>query len=164
MKITSNTKAWDKLKKHLLDSNKVHAKIGWFPEQVYGADNDNLQMAQVASWNEHGHPNGGIFAGTYTPPRPFMRVWLPEELKENKVQAAIKQAGQAAFRQTSVAGALNTSGPTFVNALQDAMRKLNHPANSEATIAMKGFDDPLRDSGQLIASATFKVARDKRGV
>ena len=120
-------------------------------------------MAQVASWNEEGHINGGIFAGTYTPPRPFMRVWLPEELKGRGVYTTMHMLGVTAFSQQSIPRALDKAGPVFVKSVQDAMIKLNTPRNSDATIAMKGFDDPLRESGQLIESVKYEVGTKTRG-
>lgn len=159
MKITSNKKGWQKLKSSLLRNQELHVKFGWFPEQTYGEDNDNLQMAQVASWNEFGHPNGGAFAGTSTPERPFMRVWLPEEMKGKGAYTASHLIGVMAFAQKPLRTGLNKVGPVLVIAVQEAMRKLDTPVNSEATIALKGFDDPLRETGQLINSVTFKVGR-----
>lgn len=169
MKVTSNKDGWNRLKRSLLTQQQKEVRVGWFPEHVYGPDNDNLQMAQVAAWNEGGiegswKPNGGWFDGTFTPPRPFMRVWYPEELKQSgDAKLAFQTIALSAFKQVDVGGALNPAGAVFSNLLQQTMVKLNTPPNSEATIELKGFDDPLIETGQLVSSVDYKVVVKKRG-
>ena len=165
MKVTSNKDGWNRLKRSLLTQQQKEVRVGWFPEHVYGADNDNLQMAQVAAWNEEGHETAGMFSGGMpAPPRPFMRVWYPEELKQSgDAKLAFQTIAMSAFKQVDVGVALNPAGAVFSNLLQQTMVKLNTPPNSEATIELKGFDDPLIETGQLASSVDYKVVVKKRG-
>ena len=152
---------WDKLKKEfeLLALNEI--QLGWFPENVYGPDNSNLPMAEVAKDNELGHVNGptSLFPGAVTPPRPFMRVGLTGALISgaNKQQfaAMIKAVSEG---QSSLA-AMKQSLPFFEQTLRKVMMDWDTPRNSDVTEALKGFNDPLRKTGELIANVTAKVAK-----
>jgi len=161
MKVTSNRKAWEKLKKKLTADQNYHTKVGWFADQRYGDDNDNLQLAQVASWNEFGHETAGMFAGGVpAPPRPFMRVWYVDELKGSKhVYTAMQWVAMNAYHDRNVSEAMDKAGPIFVDALQETMLRFDDPPNSDATIALKGFDDPLIETSQLVSSVRHEVGR-----
>ena len=163
MKVTVNKDGWNKLKRSLLQQQEYHTKVGWFGEQRYGPENNNIQFAQIAAWNEFGGINGEDSAvpGAITPSRPFMRVYYIDELKNRNVQTVMGMIGRIAFAQGSVTTAMNTAGPVFTAALQETMMRLDSPPNSETTIEMKGFDDPLYDTGQLIMNVEYKVS--KRG-
>ena len=161
MKVTSNKDGWNRLKRSLLTQQQYHTKVGWFGEQRYGPENDNLPFAQIAAWNEFGGVNGedAAIPSAITPPRPFMRVYYVEELKDKNVQTVLSMVGKILFAQGSVTTAMNTAGPIFTKALQETMMRLDSPPNSQTTIDMKGFDDPLYNTGQLIMNVEYKVSK-----
>lgn len=157
MKVTKNTAVWDKLTKDLKKLDKTTVKVGWFDEQRYGGDNGNQPMAYIAMLLEQGHINGADAAipGAYTPPRPFMRVGFKAEImgSNQNFLKVIKNVedGSSPFK------ALSTLSPMLVSKLQKVMIDWNEPGNAALTIKLKGFDDPLRESGKLIKSVTAKV-------
>lgn len=163
MKVTVDKRQWDRLKKSILANANLHLKVGWFEEHKYGDDNDNLQVAAVAWWNEFGEAgkglNGGIFAGTSTPPRPFTRVGFSDEVRQQESVATLSTLAAAVMSSKSAANTFNNSGGVFKDAMQQAIIKLTYPPNSEATIAMKGKDDPLRDTDHMLESVAFKVGK-----
>lgn len=163
MKITVDKSVWNKLKKNFRQAEQVEGRLGWFPEDRYGSDNDNLPMAQVAKWNEEGHNNGvgSLVPGAETPPRPFMRVSFRNSLKAGANDKEFRQIVQAVVEGKSVLQPLKYAGEAFENTLRKAMIDFKSPGNAALTIEMKGFDDPLIETSQLVANVNYKVS--KRG-
>lgn len=161
MAITVDKKAWEKLKKNFLEAESYEGRLGWFPENRYSSDNENLAMAQVAKWNEEGQNNGigALIPGAETPPRPFMRVNLRNKLISGSNTREFKNIVEAVANGKSILQPLKQAGNEFQDTLQDVMRDFDNPGNAPLTIALKGFDDPLRNSGQLIENVNYKVSK-----
>ena len=158
-KLKVDKSAWEKIKKNLLKADTHEVQLGWFPENVYGSDNSNLPMAYVARLNEEGHVNGfdSLVPGAITPPRPFMRVGLAGALKAGANKDDFKDMVQAVLTGKSVLTAMQKSTTNFERTLRKVMLDWDTPPNAPLTIEMKGFDDPLINSGELIANVTAKV-------
>ena len=157
VKVVCDTKQWKKMERNLLRYEGVFVQTGWW-RNVYS---NGVPVAQVAAWNEEGHMNGGMFAGTYTPPRPFMRQGFVPLAKKNlkKFYPFIHQIamGTMSWKQMG-----KTMGETFTQLLQETILKWNRPANSPATVAMKGFNDPLIGiSGRMYDTVKYKVTFSK---
>jgi hypothetical protein len=159
MSLTKDTKVWDSLKKGFLEAAEKEIQLGWFPEQRYGPDNHNLPMAYVARMNEEGHVNGfnSLFPGAITPPRPFMRVGLKEALISGSNTAQFNAMIKAVVSGQSVLKSFKEALNPLEHTLRKVMMDWDTPGNAKSTIALKGFDDPLRNSGELIANVTAKV-------
>lgn len=158
IKLTKDTKVWEAVKKNLMKTiPEIHT--GWFAENVYGSDNDNLQMAQVAQWNNEGHVNGANSAvpGSITPPRPFMTVGLKAALKAGANKDDFKDMIEAVASGKEVMTVLNKAGTNFERTLRKVMIDWDTPRNAPLTIELKGFDDPLVDSSELIANINSKI-------
>lgn len=108
---------------------------------------DGTSVPMVAAIQEFGAPSKGI------PPRPYFRgmiaekaeTWGPavgELLKANKFDAE-KTLGQA--------------GMGIKGQLQQSIRDLKDPPLAAATVAAKGFDKPLVDTGHMLNSVDFDV-------
>jgi hypothetical protein len=153
VKITVDKTGWDKLKKNLLQANKESLKLGFFEDSIYGPENDNLNVAQVAQFMEEGDP-------VKYPPRPFIRIGFLPRLKTPEYipifQQAIKSVldGQSSFKQ-----AYTRLGPTLVKGLQNEIIGWDTPPNSPQTIEAKGFNDPLINTGKLLESVDFKIEK-----
>ena len=160
-KLKVDKSGWEKLKKDLKELDQNEVQLGWFPENRYGADNDNLPMAYVASLNEQGHINGvsSLVPGAITPPRPFMRVGLRDALKAGPNKQQFQYMIEAITSGQSTLMVMQKSLPVFEQTLRQVMLDWDTPPNSPLTVKMKGFDDPLRNSGELIANVTAKVAK-----
>ena len=158
MKVIVDKSVWNSLKKSFAKAGKVESHLGWFEEHKYGTENDSLQMAQVAKWQEEG-TQGGQGNGSGIPPRPFMReglkaVFLGGENKESFKRIVTEVAmGRDTFK------ALHKEGKSFEKTLKNVMIDWDTPGNAPYTIAEKGFDDPLHETGTLIDSVTAKVER-----
>ena len=155
---TKDDKVWKQMKRNLR-ANKASISVGWFEGQNYGPDNGNLPMAQVAQWVEEGHMNGGIFQGTYTPPRPAIRtLFMPVITEADEfVKAALPMIHQVAMGKMTWKVLHTKLAPRVVNIFKDSLRAYQTKPNSPVTVSIKGFNDPWRETGALIDSARFKV-------
>ena len=163
-KLKVDKSGWEKLKKELLKAEAHEVQLGWFEENQYGPDNDNLKMAQVAQWQNEGHINGAnsLVPGAITPPRPFMTVGLPGAFKAGANKDDFKDMVVAVLKGQSVLTAMQKTTNNFERTLRKVMLDWDTPANAPLTVELKGFDDPLVDSSELIANVTAKV--EKKGV
>lgn len=127
----------------------LEGKVGWLESASYA---DGTPVAYVATIHEFGAPSQGI------PARPFMRPTVAE-----KGQSWVDLLGQGA--KASMNG-----GPTPEAVLEavtlraagdvaKSIRAVSSPPLKPATVARKGFDKPLVDTGQMLQSVTGKVER-----
>lgn len=152
MNLKIDNSVWEKLKKNMLQANEVAGELGWDGQQ-YGLNHDNLPMAQVASWIEEGVASQNI------PPRPYMRVGLRDALKKGENKQQFDMMVKAVMDGRSVMQAYRTSTDAFENTLRKVMLDWDSPANAALTVALKGFNDPLVETGELIANVNFKVGK-----
>ena len=52
-RIVKDTRVWESMKKNLKAGKHLSVNVGFFDE-MYGPENDNLYVAQVAQWQEEG--------------------------------------------------------------------------------------------------------------
>ncbi len=161
MSIKVDKSVWNNIKKSLKNIDDYSIDTGWFSGQNYGPDNDNLPMAFVAALNELGHVNRSDAAipGAITPPRPFMRIGFTGFLKTSSSQKAFQSVIESVLKGQSAFSAMERITPFLGQGLKQIMNSWTAPPNASLTISLKGFDDPLRDSGQLIANANSRVRR-----
>lgn len=162
-KLRVDKSGWEKIKKSLLQADQYEVNVGWHKGQNYGPDNDNLPYAQVAFLNEEGHVNGAgsAFPGSITPPRPFMRVGLPVAFKAGANRDDFKDMVQAVLTGKSVLVAMQKTTNNFERTLRKVMLDWDTPMNSPKTEELKGFNNPLVETSELIANVTAKV--EKKG-
>lgn len=147
---------WQKLKKELLKGSRLEVKVGIVEPVTYGADNDNLPVATVWSWQEEGVPAQNI------PPRPAIRVGFMDPIKKGSYDKLFTESmqriaeGKSTFKQE-----YTRIGAQAKADLKKAIADWDTPRNAPYTIELKGFDNPLIDSGLLYESIDFKV--DKKG-
>ena len=155
MKLTVDKSPWLALKKSFAKAETLEDRLGWFEDNRYGPDNDNLPMAQVAQWIEEGVASKNI------PPRPYMRVGLRGALMKGSNDASFKRIITAVANGQDVFKALHREGDSFRQTLRQVMLDWDTPPNSPTTIELKGFDDPLIESSELISNVSVKTV--KRG-
>lgn len=155
MKLTVDKRVWLDLKKSFAKAEMFEDQLGWFEENHYGSDNDNLPMAQVAQWVAEGVASKNI------PPRDFIRTGLTNALKKGSNDASFKRIITAVANGQDVFKALYREGDSFRQTLRKVMMDWDTPPNSPTTIELKGFDDPLIESSELISNVSVKTA--KRG-
>lgn len=150
-KIEKDTKVWDSIKSQAKILNNFETEVGWFPENRYGSDNENLQMAQVAQWNNEGHALQGV------PPRPFLSVGFPRALRLNIQKDVFKDVIRAISEGSGALVRIKRTEQELENVLRKVMIDWNDPPNSIWTIEAKGFNDPLINTSQLVANVTAKT-------
>ena len=155
MKITVDKSVWNNLKKSFAKAEMLEDQVGWQDDAVYGSDNENLPMAQVAQWLEEGVASKNI------PPRPFMRVGFKAALSKGANDASFKRIVTAVANGQDVFKALHKEGDSFRQTLRQVMIDWDTPRNAPTTVELKGFDDPLIETSELISNITSKTT--KRG-
>lgn len=95
-----------------------------------------------------------VAAHTITiPPRPFFRLMITKGSPRwgNELGAILGANGYDAK------GAFTQMGEMMKDELTDSIVTFAAPANAKSTVAKKGFNDPLRDSGHMENSTDFEV-------
>lgn len=154
MKLTVDKSPWLALKKSFAKAEMFEDQLGW-QDSSYGSDNGSLPHAQVAQWIEEGVASKNI------PPRPYMRVGLRGALMKGSNDASFKRIIIAVANGQDVFKALHREGDSFRQTLRQVMMDWDSPPNSPTTIELKGFDDPLIESSELISNVSVKTV--KRG-
>jgi hypothetical protein len=90
---------------------------------------------------------------TIIPARPFFRTAI--ELNQQKwVDMAKKMLADGNYDTGSI---LSKIGSVIKNDIQDSIRTFNSPPNAPSTIAKKGFDNPLIETGFMLNSVDFEI-------
>lgn len=123
----------------------LEGKVGWFETAHYP---DGTPVAYVATIHEFG-------AGPI-PARPFMR---PAVAEYGRAWVALMgQGAKAALNgTTSAAAVLEAVTLRAAGDVGKAIKAVTSPPLKPMTIARKGFDKPLVDTGQMLQSVTGKV-------
>lgn len=145
--VKDNDKLWKRTIKKIYALNGKIVSAGIHTDA--GTEKNGVSIAQVAVYNEFGTER--------IPSRPFVRLTFEDKNKEwhneaDKQLTAIVNGGRTA------SGALNAVGRLMqkdLRAIIGDTSKLRH--NAPSTIAKKGFDKPLYDTGKLKAAIDFKV-------
>lgn len=152
--IIKDTKVWEKVKKDLLKQARqdLELRIGFFEESKYGDENDNLQVAQVAQWNEEGSENN--------PTRPFMRVGFMGPIQKGIYRDNFKLSINAILEgRSTFAAEYKKLGPMAVEDLKSVIDEWSTPPNSPSTVEEKGFNDPLIWTGTMRNSVDYKIEK-----
>jgi len=141
-----------------MKGKKVEA--GWFESDRYGATKGNsegIPVAKVARINEFG---ATIASGKKTiviPARPFMRgAWLKFRADSKKIQANI--AKKMLEKILTADQALGAIGLILEGYIAGSIRDGGWQGNADATVAKKGFDKPLIDTGHMFKTVASKVS------
>lgn len=104
-----------------------------------------ISVAEVAAANE--------FGGGNRPPRPFMKTTV--KLRKKKWRKIVQDL--LPQYMDDVKGLFEKLGEYCVEDLSDMIRIWTRPPNRPSTIAQKGFNDPLVDSGKMMNSVRMRV-------
>lgn len=154
VKLKLDDRVWQKMERRLRRVQSKSVRVGWW-RSYYP---DGVSVAQVAAWNEEGHINGGMFAGTYTPPRPFIRTgFLP------KAKVTLQEYAKLFFLHiegsVKVSDFWNSLSKELEEKMKESILEFKIPGNSPTTVAMKGFDDPLISSGNMYDSVKTTLVK-----
>lgn len=136
-----------KIEKALADIAKKASKateldVGFLADATYP---DGKPVAMVAALNEFGHDN--------VPPRPFFRGMISDKSPEwpEAVGDLLVANGYDATRT------LEQTGAAIKGQLQEAITVYVGPPLAESTIARKGNNKQLVDTGVMLKSAAYRV-------
>jgi len=125
-------------------------RVGFLEGSTYP---DGTSVALVAAINEWGqtriHPN--------QPPRPFFRRMIKE--KSPEWPQAI--AGLLVANDYDAEKVLALTGAAIAGQLQQSIVDFVDPPLSPVTVALKGHDKPLNDSGVMLKSVSYEVEGDQ---
>lgn len=161
--VVKNTKGWEDLKKRIAALEGREARVGWFEGQTYGPENANLPIATVAMWQEEG-TIGGQKNGSGIPSRPFIRTFFMGLRNSAAFRGFVANelklylAGEKTVHQV-----MKKLGELVQEGLRQTIANWSHPRNSDSTIAQKGFNNPLVETGLMAKSITVKIMREVKG-
>ncbi len=149
LKVTCDTKKLDALIKRVAKVDGTEIEIGFFPEDRYGPENNNLPVAQVAYFNE--------FGTSLNPTRPFMAQTFEDRNNQFHIAREFKKlAVDLLSNGRGTRRLLKQVGQMVKEMMQVSID--DYPgSNSQATIDRKGGrNDPLLDTGKMLESVKFK--------
>ncbi len=144
---------WDALKAELSKLPGSSVKVGIQSDAgAHKGEGSDADMVDIAIWNEFGTKR--------IPKRPAHSQAFDKHRSDMDAMIA---AGYDAIitGRTTVEKALGLIGLKFTGLVQKQVRDFSDPPNAPATIAKKGVDNPLIDTGQMINSIRHVV--DIRG-
>lgn len=157
--ITANVSGGSALARHLKEIEKrlgkgAHVRVGFMADADYPAGDGKskpLPVAQVAFWNEYGTLN--------IPSRPFMRDMI--ERKSPRWGVALGNA----LRKTKYDAekALAIMGEEIKGQLYNSINNWTSPPNAKRTVARKGFNKPLTETGRMLRSVDYQVVDGENG-
>ena len=142
VKITGGDK-WASAIKHL--GEPIELNVGFINGATYP---DGMSVAQVAFQNEYGTSK--------IPARPFMRYTIQEENSGwgDIVADQLEMGVTPKF-------AMGILGTVIKGQIIDNIESWQEPPNAPSTIKRKGFNAPLRHTGILKSSITYRVREKK---
>ena len=123
----------------------AEVEVGFMSGATY--QEDGTSVALVAALNE--------FGTSKAPPRPFFRnaIAANSDKWPVNVATALKANGY------DPAKALDLVGQEIQEEIQDSIRSNTPPPNAPSTVARKGFDKTLIDTGFMLDSVTHRVTK-----
>jgi hypothetical protein len=129
--------------------SELECAIG-FPSEKMSEYASGVSVGEVAIWNEYGVPSHNI------PSRPFLQTSEPMigDMFNDTMAAAIPSIMDG---RVSVAEILSECGEGGVEIVKEVIVSGQFAANSPATVAKKGSDVPLVDTGELYESVSYTL-------
>lgn len=151
-KITKDISGLRQLKKKLEQLNRTELDWGFFEEDRYGPENDNLPVATVAQIHETG--------SDFIPRRPFFTEAL-RKIKTVQIENFVKASIGVGSIQTE--HLLNMLGERLVDGVKEEIETWTTPPNSAMWTLIKASlgapTKPLEFTGQMLNSVKFKIRK-----
>lgn len=152
VQISKKKDRFSEIIKRLEASANDELRIGFFDGEMHPSGNP---VATIALINDVG--------SITNPPRPFMTVGLKSILR-----SAAYRKMYADYLRKIVSGkmtpraAYDQIGKFAVEDLKQLIDDWTNPPNSAKTIAIKGRNDPLVDTGTMLNSVKYKIAKSRK--
>jgi hypothetical protein len=122
-------------------------RMGFLEGAKYVGEDEGLPIAQVAFWNE--------FGTIRAPARPAFRTTIAD-----RSGAWGKGLGASIVAHDyDGEAALKDLGQAMRDDLESSIATWSTPPNAPSTIAKKGFNDPLIDSGQMQRAPAYEIVK-----
>lgn len=144
-----DTSVWDRIKRNILVGNNLEVSTGFFEDAIYGEENNNAQVAQIARDNDQGTVKN--------PPRPFMNVGFGIKVQENLPKLFLGNMKRIVEGKSTFTKEYKILSTILTTGLKQTIVDWSTPPNSPRTIADKGFNDPLVKTGKMLESVESKV-------
>ncbi len=140
--VRDKTTEFDRIVRAVTEEKAGAVYIGVLAENEAGAGGD-IGLAGIATVHEFGAViQGSAFGDIIIPERSFIRSTMDEK-QEQIAQLSERLWKLVLDRKISKFVALQRMGVFIQAAIQDKITILRSPENAPATIALKGFDNPL---------------------
>lgn len=153
MTVTLDMKPLMRIRRQLEEAAKSHIEVGFFDSKAHPAEPFGIDLPTMANIQEFGAPEAKI------PSRPFMR----ETFRTTKVWGQIGNGLKLLFRgvNTDVRHSIWDLAGRFLKAeMSKNIADWSEPANAARTVAKKGFNDPLVETGFMRDNVAHKVERN----
>lgn len=119
-------------------------------------EKSELTNAALGATLHYGTDNAGRNHKVKIPPRPWLDVGVNSGKKEYSklIKKDIKNKKPLSL-------VLDRLGLVAVGKVQEYMTNLNSPPNSQVTVSIKGFNNPLIWTGELKNSVSYKIVNNK---
>lgn len=134
----------DEMLKEIRKQKRKTVTVGFFDETYP----DGKRVGKIATINEYGVPEHN------QPPRPFMRYTV---IKNKKKWIDILQ--DILPQNMNIERSLSILGDVIADDVSQMIKAFAVPPNAPSTIARKGFNDPLVDTGRMRDSVGWKVGK-----
>lgn len=147
-KLVSRDLGWKEILRrvHQIRDSDVH--VGVLSDDKHG--DDDITMAELAAVHEYGTEDGHI------PARPFLRPTFEAE-RQNLTDMGGKLITAVLDGKMEVEQALGIVGASLASAVKKRITSNVPPPNAPSTVAAKGSDKTLIDTGRLLNSITWSV-------
>lgn len=152
MTATIKDHGWQAFKARAKSLQGKEVAIGILGESAQETDGSDFRLVDVAVVNEFGSKDGHI------PERPAHRETY-ETNKANVKQQASKAAAAIMMGHLLEQQGLNRLGLWYTGVLKQGIIGWHEPPNAPSTIAKKGADNPLIDTGRMVNSIQHEVRK-----
>lgn len=159
--VKKNKKVWESIKKNLKAQKGKTVEVGFFDGNLHPITKQSIP--QIAKWNEEGHYNGGRYSGTYTPPRPFFRAALNSFMKESFKTKYLAKVNQIALGRYTWDSLNKEMAEELKELIKKSITGWTTPSNSALTIKLKGFNNPLINTGTMLNSVKYRIKARSNG-
>lgn len=150
VKIRHDTKSLDRIVRQLESVIGKKAQVGFFDGKLHPGSTDGTTEATVAAINEFGVPEDNI------PERPFMftTVVNTKALKEmaRGFRTLLERPASSALAQL-----FRKPARLMQKEMSATIRGFSSPANAPFTVAKKGFDNPLVETGHMRDNVDHRI-------
>jgi len=149
----SDTKKWDAIRKAVAKAGASHVRVGVLQSKGGSATAESgISMVELAAIHEFGAPGAGI------PERSFIRSTLRVRKAAELARVQTKLATAIIEKNMPVKKALGILGSWAATECKNTITQTAIPPPLKAaTIARKGSDRALVDTGRLLGAISYEV-------